>query len=173
MVKNERQMVRQQRRPTKKGYACLQSSLGYLNVELHCDLVPQTCENGLALARMGYYNGNFFHRSIKNFMIQVGEGWGQSGFDSKCGSLPLSCSREMLLKYVSIWMIIKGWFALLLPQATKHEKVIYVLLLLLLLRLVLLVAGAAVSPVAGALPGAPCCCMSSSCWSSRPMLVTC
>jgi hypothetical protein len=43
---------------------------------------------------------------------------------------------------------IKGWFALLLPQATKHEKLLY-LLLLLLLRLVLLVAGSAA--VAGAM----------------------
>ena len=79
VVKNERQMVRQQRRPTKKGYARLHTSLGDLNVELHCDLVPQTCENWLALARMGYYDGNIFHRSIKNFMIQVQGGEGCTG----------------------------------------------------------------------------------------------
>jgi peptidyl-prolyl cis-trans isomerase-like protein 2 len=94
VVKNERQMVRQQRRPAKKGYARLHSSLGDLNVELHCDLVPQTCENWLALARMGYYNGNIFHRSIKNFMIQVGEGWGQSGIGSNVVLCPSAAEEK-------------------------------------------------------------------------------
>jgi peptidyl-prolyl cis-trans isomerase-like protein 2 len=31
-------------------------------------------ENWLALAEAGYYNGTAFHRSIRNFMIQVGRG---------------------------------------------------------------------------------------------------
>jgi hypothetical protein len=63
--KTAQQGAAQQRRPAKKGYARLQSSLGDLNVELHCDLVPQTCENWLALARMGYYNGNIFHEASR------------------------------------------------------------------------------------------------------------
>jgi cyclophilin family peptidyl-prolyl cis-trans isomerase len=53
------------------GYLRLHTSLGDLNVELHCDLVPRTCENFLGLCEMGYYNDTIFHRSIKNFMIQV------------------------------------------------------------------------------------------------------
>ena len=40
-------------------------------MELHCDLAPRTCENFLALCEMKYYDGTIFHRSIKNFMLQV------------------------------------------------------------------------------------------------------
>lgn len=43
-------------------------------MELHCDMAPRTCENFIALAGMGYYDGTIFHRSIRNFMIQVGGG---------------------------------------------------------------------------------------------------
>lgn len=44
-------------------------------MELHCDLAPRTCENFLALCDMGYYDNTPFHRSIKNFMIQVRAAW--------------------------------------------------------------------------------------------------
>ena len=60
-----------ERNPKKKGYLRLHTSLGDLNIELHCDLAPRTCENFIALADSGYYNKTIFHRSIKNFMIQV------------------------------------------------------------------------------------------------------
>ncbi|GIL92385.1 hypothetical protein Vretifemale_19859, partial [Volvox reticuliferus] len=69
-TRNERARTRLQRTPTKKGYVRLHTNLGDLNVELHCDLAPRTCENFLALCDMGYYDGTVFHRSIKNFMIQ-------------------------------------------------------------------------------------------------------
>jgi peptidyl-prolyl cis-trans isomerase-like 2 len=49
----------------------LHTSLGDLNLELHCDLAPRTCENFIALCSQGYYNGTIFHRCIRNFMIQV------------------------------------------------------------------------------------------------------
>lgn len=42
-----------------------------INLELHCDIAPRTCENFLILAESGYYNGTPFHRCIRNFMIQV------------------------------------------------------------------------------------------------------
>ena len=64
-------MVRVERNPKKKGYMRLHTTLGDLNVELHCDIAPRTCENFIALAESGYYKGTVFHRSIKNFMIQV------------------------------------------------------------------------------------------------------
>lgn len=73
-TKSQRQMIRLDRNPTKKGYVRLHTSLGDLNVELHCDIVPRTCENFLALCEMGYYSNTIFHRSIKNFMIQVRPG---------------------------------------------------------------------------------------------------
>lgn len=49
-------------------------------MELHCDIVPRTCENFLALCAMNYYDGTLFHRSIKHFMIQV----------SLCSRIPIS-----------------------------------------------------------------------------------
>ena len=50
------------RNPKKKGYARVKTSLGDLNLELHCDVAPRTCENFIALARAGYYDGVAFHR---------------------------------------------------------------------------------------------------------------
>ena len=70
-TRNQRMMVRVERNPKKKGYLRLHTTLGDLNLELHCDIVPRTCENFIALAESGYYNDTVFHRSIRNFMIQV------------------------------------------------------------------------------------------------------
>ena len=71
MTKNTRQRVRVERNPSKKGYLRLHTNLGDLNLELHCDIAPRTCENFILLADSGYYTGTKFHRLIKNFMIQV------------------------------------------------------------------------------------------------------
>ena len=67
--------------PTKKGYVRLHTNLGDLNIELHCDRAPRTCENFITLAEKGYYDGCKFHRSIKNFMLQGGDptGTGRGG----------------------------------------------------------------------------------------------
>eukprot|EP00983_Pelagomonas_calceolata_P099858 1158507-Pelagomonas_calceolata.AAC.5 len=56
----------------RQGYVRMHTTMGDLNIELHCDIAPRTCENFLGLAGMHYYDGTVFHRSIKNFMIQVG-----------------------------------------------------------------------------------------------------
>lgn len=56
-------------RVKKKGYVRMQTSHGPLNLELHCDMVPKTCENFLKLCAQGYYNNTKFHRSIRNFMV--------------------------------------------------------------------------------------------------------
>jgi len=71
VTRNERQKVRVERNPNKKGYMRLHTNLGNLNLELHCDLAPRTCENFFVLSEGGYYTNTIFHRSIKNFMIQV------------------------------------------------------------------------------------------------------
>ena len=63
--------VRVERKPKKKGYMRLHTNLGDINLELHCDIAPRACENFMILADSGYYTGTVFHRSIKNFMIQV------------------------------------------------------------------------------------------------------
>eukprot|EP00118_Oscarella_pearsei_P012449 m.91995 g.91995 ORF g.91995 m.91995 type:complete len:471 (+) comp36711_c1_seq14:136-1548(+) len=71
-------------RRKKKGYVRLKTNLGDLNLELHCDHVPHTCDNFLRLCKSDYYKGTIFHRSIKNFMIQGGDpkGTGKGGQSS-------------------------------------------------------------------------------------------
>lgn len=78
---NDFAMVRMERNPKKKGYARIHTTLGDINLELHCDIAPRTCENFLTHAEAGYYNGTVFHRSIRNFMIQGGDptGTGRGG----------------------------------------------------------------------------------------------
>uniref|UniRef100_A0A0B7A8V7 RING-type E3 ubiquitin transferase n=1 Tax=Arion vulgaris TaxID=1028688 RepID=A0A0B7A8V7_9EUPU len=68
-------------RVKKKGYVRLVTNLGPLSLELHCDMVPKTCENFLKHCLSGYYKNTVFHRSIRNFMIQGGdpEGTGTGG----------------------------------------------------------------------------------------------
>lgn len=55
----------------KKAYVRLHTTLGPVNLELHCGLVPKTCHNFLLLCQRNYYVGTKFHRLIKGFMIQV------------------------------------------------------------------------------------------------------
>jgi len=67
--------------PKKKGYVQLHTTHGDLNIELHCDITPRTCENFITLCERGSYNGVAFHRNIRNFMIQGGDptGTGRGG----------------------------------------------------------------------------------------------
>ncbi|KAH7818244.1 peptidyl-prolyl cis-trans isomerase-like 2 [Monocercomonoides exilis] len=66
---------------TEKGYVTINTTLGALNLELHCDLVPKTCDNFIQLCKTGYYDGTVFHRLIPKFMIQGGDptGTGRGG----------------------------------------------------------------------------------------------
>lgn len=57
----------------KKGYVRLHTTKGDVNLELHCDKVPKTCENFIKLCKKNYYDNTIFHRSIRNFMIQGGD----------------------------------------------------------------------------------------------------
>ncbi|EYU44494.1 hypothetical protein ABFS82_08G058200 [Erythranthe guttata] len=78
---NEYEYVKVEKNPKKKGYVRLQTTHGDLNIELHCDITPRTCENFITLCERGYYNGVVFHRNIRNFMIQGGDptGTGKGG----------------------------------------------------------------------------------------------
>eukprot|EP01127_Copromyxa_protea_P020121 TRINITY_DN6668_c0_g1_i1.p1 TRINITY_DN6668_c0_g1~~TRINITY_DN6668_c0_g1_i1.p1 ORF type:complete len:538 (-),score=120.63 TRINITY_DN6668_c0_g1_i1:23-1600(-) len=69
------------KKTSNKGYVRLVTSLGNINIRLHCDLAPLACENFLTHSSNGYYNGTIFHRSIRNFMIQGGDpqGTGKGG----------------------------------------------------------------------------------------------
>ncbi|KAJ2747568.1 cyclophilin peptidyl-prolyl cis-trans isomerase Cyp8 [Coemansia sp. BCRC 34301] len=71
-------------RITTKGYARLVTSMGDINLELHCDLAPRTCYNFIKLAQSGYYIGTKFHRSIKNFMLQGGDPTGTGHGGKSC-----------------------------------------------------------------------------------------
>ncbi|KAF4402035.1 hypothetical protein G4B88_017547 [Cannabis sativa] len=82
VTKNEYEYVKVEKNPKKKkGYLQLHTTHGDLNIELHCDITPRTCENFLTLCERGYYNGVAFHRNIRNFMIQGGDptGTGKGG----------------------------------------------------------------------------------------------
>ncbi|XP_058080781.1 peptidyl-prolyl cis-trans isomerase CYP65 [Magnolia sinica] len=81
VTKNDFEYVKVEKNPKKKGYVQLHTTHGDLNIELHCDITPRTCENFITLCERGYYNGIAFHRSIRNFMIQGGDptGTGKGG----------------------------------------------------------------------------------------------
>ena len=51
----------------------LETSLGNIVVELY-DETPQHRDNFIKLVNAGYYDGVLFHRVIKDFMIQTGDG---------------------------------------------------------------------------------------------------
>jgi peptidyl-prolyl cis-trans isomerase-like protein 2 len=53
----------------KKGYVCLVTNFGRINIELFCNEVPRTCENFLKHCLQKYYNNTKFHRLVKNFMV--------------------------------------------------------------------------------------------------------
>ncbi len=73
-------------RVKKKGYVRLQTNAGNLNLELHCEYAPKTCENFIKLCQKRYYDNTQFHRSIKHFMIQGGDPTATgSGGDSAWG----------------------------------------------------------------------------------------
>ncbi|GAB6030361.1 hypothetical protein CHUAL_006022 [Chamberlinius hualienensis] len=75
------------KRIKKKAYVRLTTNLGDLNLELHCDVVPKTCENFVGLCAKGFYDGTTFHRSIRNFMLQGGDPTGSGrGGESLWGS---------------------------------------------------------------------------------------
>ncbi|CAF0831224.1 unnamed protein product [Adineta steineri] len=89
----------------KKGYARLVTNVGVINIELDCDLCPQTCDNFIKHCADKYYVGSKFHRSIKNFIIQGGDptGTGSGGksiwgkpFRDECNSKLQHTGRGML-----------------------------------------------------------------------------
>lgn len=51
----------------------LNTDIGNIKIELHCDIAPKGCYNFLALCASGYYDGCVFHRNIKGFIVQTGD----------------------------------------------------------------------------------------------------
>jgi len=58
---------------TKNTTVVLETNLGSIEIRLMPETAPKTCENFLGLIQKNYYNGQIFHRIIKNFMIQGGD----------------------------------------------------------------------------------------------------
>lgn len=58
-----------------------QTTLGDIVLELNADEAPKTVTNFVQLANAGYYNDQFFHRVIADFMVQGGDptGTGTAG----------------------------------------------------------------------------------------------
>jgi cyclophilin family peptidyl-prolyl cis-trans isomerase len=52
--------------------ATFETSLGTFKAEIFVDQMPVTSENFLSLVKSGFYDGQHFHRVIKNFMVQFG-----------------------------------------------------------------------------------------------------
>lgn len=53
--------------------AVIHTTMGDIGVTLFYKETPRTVENFVVHSRNGYYNGNIFHRIIKQFMIQTGD----------------------------------------------------------------------------------------------------
>ena len=63
----------------------MRTTHGDITLELDTEKAPKTCENFIAYAKDGFYDGTIFHRVIDNFMIQGG-GF-EVGMNQKpCGS---------------------------------------------------------------------------------------
>ena len=57
---------------------------GDITVRLFPELLPEACENFLALAEQGYYDELIFHRVIKDFVIQGGDPKGDGTGGESC-----------------------------------------------------------------------------------------
>ena len=76
--------------PLKEGdlVATMKTTNGTIKIKLFNDIVPNTVNNFVWLAKQGYYNGIIFHRVINGFMIQWGDPtgtgmWGESIYGEK------------------------------------------------------------------------------------------
>jgi peptidylprolyl isomerase len=69
------------REPVDKTFVIIETTQGEIELSLMPEAAPKACENFVALAEKGYYDGTIFHRVIKGFMIQGGDptGTGRGG----------------------------------------------------------------------------------------------
>ena len=67
----------------------LHSSLGDIKIELAVRDAPALCENFMALAASGAYDGTLFHRNVRGFLVQGGDptGTGKGGEAIRGGKL--------------------------------------------------------------------------------------
>eukprot|EP00918_Siedleckia_nematoides_P019685 GHVU01041965.1.p1 GENE.GHVU01041965.1~~GHVU01041965.1.p1 ORF type:complete len:472 (-),score=62.93 GHVU01041965.1:2336-3751(-) len=69
------------KRHKKKGYVRMETTLGRLNIMLHCDHCPLATDSFIRHCASGFYADTVFFRSIPNFVIQGGDptGTGKGG----------------------------------------------------------------------------------------------
>ena len=61
-------------RPVKgEAIVTMHTSMGDISIRMVPDKAPKACENFIAHAKEGYYDGLIFHRVINGFMIQGGD----------------------------------------------------------------------------------------------------
>ena len=61
-------------RPVKgDAIVTMHTSMGDVSIRMFPDKAPKACENFIAHAKEGYYDGLIFHRVINGFMIQGGD----------------------------------------------------------------------------------------------------
>ncbi len=63
-------------------YVTMETSDGTMTMAFYYDVAPNTVENFLRLSEEGYYDGQIFHRIVKDFVIQGGDPVGR---DAKRG----------------------------------------------------------------------------------------
>src|SRR5512142_1102655 len=72
--------------PKKQYTVTFHTGMGDIKARLFADLVPNTVNNFVFLARQGFYDNTTFHRVIKDFMVQGGDptgtGRGDPGYKS-------------------------------------------------------------------------------------------
>jgi peptidylprolyl isomerase domain and WD repeat-containing protein 1 len=79
-------------------YATLNTTKGFITLELFGKQTPLTVENFITHSKNGYYNGVLFHRVIKDFIIQSGDpkGDGKGGESIWGGSFRDELSKELI-----------------------------------------------------------------------------
>lgn len=90
--------------------AVIHTNHGDVTVKLFKDIAPKTVENFTKHAKNGYYDGQIFHRVIKDFMIQGGDptGTGMGGESIYGGSFEDEFSTEAFNLYGALSMANAG-----------------------------------------------------------------
>lgn len=90
--------------------AVIHTNHGDVEVKLFKDIAPKTVENFTTHAKNGYYDGQIFHRIIKDFMVQGGDptGTGMGGESIYGGSFEDEFSTEAFNLYGALSMANAG-----------------------------------------------------------------
>ena len=90
--------------------ATIKTNHGDVTVKLFKDIAPKTVENFTTHAKNGYYDGQIFHRVIKDFMIQGGDptGTGMGGESIWGGNFEDEFSTEAFNLYGALSMANAG-----------------------------------------------------------------